>query len=167
VCRTDAILSGDAVKDYPNLATSPRSPGSSYLQNAIYGVRCVPAVFVGALGAQNLLDAEACRPNNAAEYKSLVALHPTTQNWPAWVSRTTSAWGLPTGGSQVFSGSQHLGYRRQKTGKLTALVETEQFRAAVSYARDLWTAGIFHPNAMQYNLVSAGTTSQQAIRVPL
>ena len=42
-----------------------------------------------------------------------------------------------------------------KTGKLTAHVETEQFRAAVSYAKDLWNAGIFHPNAMQYNLVSA------------
>ena len=34
-------------------------------------------------------------------------------------------------------------------------METDQFRAAVSYARDLWSAGIFHPNAMQYNLVSA------------
>ena len=29
--------------------------------------------------------------------------------------------------------------------------------AAVGYARDLWSAGIMHPNAMQYNLVSART----------
>jgi ABC-type glycerol-3-phosphate transport system substrate-binding protein len=41
------------------------------------------------------------------------------------------------------------------TGKLTSTFETEQFRAAVGYAHDLWTAGVIHPNAQQYNLVSA------------
>jgi putative aldouronate transport system substrate-binding protein len=42
-----------------------------------------------------------------------------------------------------------------KTGKLTYTLETEQYRAAVGFARDLWAAGGYHPNALQYNLVSA------------
>jgi putative aldouronate transport system substrate-binding protein len=43
----------------------------------------------------------------------------------------------------------------QSTGKLTSTVETDQFRAAVRYARDLWAAGAYDPDALQYNLVSA------------
>jgi putative aldouronate transport system substrate-binding protein len=42
-----------------------------------------------------------------------------------------------------------------KTGTLTAAIETEQFKAAVGYARDLWSAKVYHQNALQYNLVSA------------
>jgi putative aldouronate transport system substrate-binding protein len=38
---------------------------------------------------------------------------------------------------------------------LTHAIETDQFRAAVSYARDLWSAGAYDPDALQYNLVSA------------
>jgi putative aldouronate transport system substrate-binding protein len=43
----------------------------------------------------------------------------------------------------------------EATGKLTYTLETDQYRAAVSYARELWAAGVYHPNALQYNLVSA------------
>ena len=41
------------------------------------------------------------------------------------------------------------------TGKLTHTSETPQFKASIEYARDLWQAGVYHPNALQYNLVSA------------
>ena len=44
-----------------------------------------------------------------------------------------------------------------KTGKLTWSVETDAYEAAVAYARDLWSAVLYHPNALQYNLVSART----------
>ena len=35
-------------------------------------------------------------------------------------------------------------------GKLIKDVETEEFKAAVGFARDLWAAGVWHPNSPTY-----------------
>jgi putative aldouronate transport system substrate-binding protein len=40
-------------------------------------------------------------------------------------------------------------------GKLTRLYETDQYRAALEYARDLWAAELFEPGAPGYNTISA------------
>jgi len=52
-------------------------------------------------------------------------------------------------------GAPNLWALDEQSGKLTYTAETEQYKAAVAYARDLWAAGAYHPNALQYNLVSA------------
>jgi putative aldouronate transport system substrate-binding protein len=38
---------------------------------------------------------------------------------------------------------------------LTRLFETDQFKAALGYARDLWAAGLYEPGASGYNTLSA------------
>jgi putative aldouronate transport system substrate-binding protein len=46
------------------------------------------------------------------------------------------------------------------SGKLIKDYETEQYRAAVGYARDLWAAGVFHPDSRTLT----GTTLSTALR---
>jgi putative aldouronate transport system substrate-binding protein len=152
-------LSGDAVKDYPNLANfSTLAWKQVVYNNAIYGVPVPYPLYLWVHWAhQNLLDDDGlARPKNAAEYKSL-GQHFTRPNLnlAGLGVENNVGMGITNGWLSGIFGVPNIWGLDDKTGKLTALVETDQFRAAVSYARDLWTAGIFHPNAMQYNLVSA------------
>jgi putative aldouronate transport system substrate-binding protein len=41
------------------------------------------------------------------------------------------------------------------SGKFTATFETDQYKAATAYVRDLYAAGIFHPDSSNYNTLSA------------
>ena len=152
-------LSGDAVKDYPNLANFPALSWTQVIyNNAIYGVPVPYPLYLWVHWVhQNLLDEEGlARPKNADEYKKL-GQHFTRpeQNLAGMGVENNVGMGVTNGWLTGIFGAPNIWGLDEKTGKLTATVETEQFRAAVGYARDLWTAGIFHPNAMQYNLVSA------------
>ena len=152
-------LSGDAVKDYPNLANfAPISWKQVIYNNAIYGVPVPYPLYLWVHWVhQNLLDEESLmRPKNADEYKQL-GQHFTRpdQNLAGMGVENNVGMGVTNGWLSGIFGMPNIWALDDKTGKLTAHVETDQFRAAVSYARDLWTSGIFHPNAMQYNLVSA------------
>src|SRR5258708_1126119 len=42
-----------------------------------------------------------------------------------------------------------------KNGKFTATFETDQYKAATAYVKDLYTAGIFHLDSSNYNTISA------------
>jgi putative aldouronate transport system substrate-binding protein len=152
-------LSGDAVKEYPNLANFPAISWKQVIyNNAIYGVPVPYPLFLWVHWVhQNLLDDEGlARPTNADEYKKL-AQHFTRpdQNLAGMGVENNVGMGVTNGWLTGIFGAPNIWSYDEKSGKLTAHVETEQFRAAVGYARDLWQAGVFHPNAMQYNLVSA------------
>lgn len=152
-------LSGDAVKDYPNLANFPTIAWKSVVyNNAIYGVPVPYPLYLWVHWVhQNLLDQDNVgRPKNAAEYKQ-VAQHFTRpdQNLYGLGSENNVGLGVTNGWLTGIFGAQNNWALDDKTGKLSHSVETDQFRAAVSYARELWLAGVYHPNAMQYNLVSA------------
>jgi putative aldouronate transport system substrate-binding protein len=152
-------LSGDAIKEYPNLANFPTLAWKQVIfNNAIYGVPVPYPLYLWVHWAhQNLLDADGlARPKNADEYKKL-GQHFTRpdQNLAGMGVENNVGMGVTNGWLTGIFGAPNIWGLDDKTGKLTATVETEQFRAAVGYARDLWSAGIFHPNAMQYNLVSA------------
>ena len=41
------------------------------------------------------------------------------------------------------------------TGKFSATFETDQYKAATAYVRDLYAAGTFHPDSSSYNTLSA------------
>jgi putative aldouronate transport system substrate-binding protein len=152
-------LSGDAVKEYPNLANFPTLAWKQVIyNNAIYGVPVPYPLYLWVHWVhQNLLDDEGLsRPKNAEEYKNL-GQHFTRPDQNLWGmgAENNVGLGVTNGWLSGIFGMPNIWALDEKTGKLTAHVETEQFRAAVSYAKDLWNAGIFHPNAMQYNLVSA------------
>ncbi|HLZ29271.1 MAG TPA: hypothetical protein VKV73_18295 [Chloroflexota bacterium] len=152
-------LGGDAVKDYPNLANFPTLAWKQVIyNNGIYGVPVPYPLYLWVHWVhQNLLDDDGlARPNNAADYKKL-GQHFTRpeQNLAGMGVENNVGMGVTNGWLTGIFGAPNIWALDDRTGKLTATVETDQFRAAVSYARDLWNAGIFHPNAMQYNLVSA------------
>ncbi len=152
-------LSGDAVKDYPNLANFPALSWKQVIyNNAIYGVPVPYPLFLWVHWVhQNLLDEEGlARPTNADEYKKLGQhFSRPEQNLAGMGVENNVGMGVTNGWLTGIFGAPNIWAFDEKSGKLTAAVETDEFKAAVGYARELWTAGIFHPNAMQYNLVSA------------
>jgi putative aldouronate transport system substrate-binding protein len=152
-------LSGDAVKDYPNLANFPTLAWSRVVYgNSIYGVPVPYPQFLWVHWVhQNLLDEEGLsRPKNAAEYKKLAQnLTRPDQNLYGLGVENNVGMGTTNGWLSGIFGAPNIWGLDEKTGKLTHTIETEEFRAAVSYARELWGAGVMHPNGLQYNLVSA------------
>jgi putative aldouronate transport system substrate-binding protein len=152
-------LSGDAIKDYPNLANLPTIAWRQMVfDNAIYGIPCSNSLFLWAHWVQqDLLDAEGlAAPRTADEYKQL-ATHFTRPDQGLYGLGVENNQGMGTlnGWLTGIFGTPNGWVLDQKTGKLTHSYETDQFRAAVSYARDLWSAGAYDPDALQYNLVSA------------
>jgi putative aldouronate transport system substrate-binding protein len=152
-------LSGDAIKDYPNLANIPTIAWRQMVfNNAIYGIPCPTSLYLWVHWLQqDLLDTEGLpRPGTADEYKQL-ALHFTRpdQGMYGLGAEKDVGLGLTNGWITGIFGAPNFWQLDDRSGKLTYTAETEQFRAAVSYARDLWAAGAYHPNAMQYNLISA------------
>src|SRR5262249_51058663 len=141
-------------KDYPNLANFPTLAWKQVVyNNTIAGVPVPYPLYLWVhWGHQNLLDDDGlARPKNAQEYRTL-GEHFTKpdQNLAAMRVRNHVGMSVTNGWLTGIFGAPNIWSLNDKAGKLTATVETEQFRAAVSFAKELWTAGMFHPNAMQY-----------------
>ena len=152
-------LSGDAIKDYPNLANLPTIGWRQMVfDNAIYGIPCANSLYLWAHWIQqDLLDADGLAPPRTAdEYKQL-ALHFTRPDQGLYGLGVENNQGMGTlnGWLTGIFGTPNGWALDQNSGKLTNAIETDQFRASVSYARDLWAAGAYDPDALQYNLVSA------------
>ncbi|HEY2593811.1 MAG TPA: hypothetical protein VGK33_07915 [Chloroflexota bacterium] len=146
-------LSGDAAKDYPNLAAIPttawKNAGASY-QGKLYLVpihRYLPGqMFVknveawdGALG-QNYI------PKSADDFKRcLQALTRPQDGFYGIAAAQDSVMHLTTFAS-IFGAPN--GWGMDSSGKLTRDVETQQFKDATSYARDLFASGVFHPDSL-------------------
>ncbi|HEY3057730.1 MAG TPA: hypothetical protein VGL99_02020 [Chloroflexota bacterium] len=154
-------LSGDAIKDYPNLANFPTLAWRQVVfNNAIYGVPVPYPMFLWVHWVhQDLLDQDkAERPKNADDYKKLALQYTRpNQNLYGLGAENNVGMGVTNGWMTGIFGAPNVWSLDDKTGKLTGTVETEQYKAAVGYARDLWASGVYHPNALQYNLVSART----------
>lgn len=153
-------LSGDAVKEYPNLAAIPtRAWKTTVYDSKIYGVP-VPLrpYFWWYWVHQELLDrANLKQPTNAAELKSqLVQMtQPQQGQWGQGVEAgPIYAYGLWMGLFTSIFGAPN-NWAVDPNGKFTATFETDAYRNAVSYVRDLFAAGIFHPDSATYNTPSA------------
>ena len=152
-------LSGDAVKEYPNLANFPTLAWKQVVfNNAIYGVPVPYPLYLWVHWVhQNLLDDDGlARPTSFDEYKQL-ALHFTQpeRNLAGIGCENNVGMGTTNGWLTGIFGAPNIWSLDAPTGKLTSTFETDQFGAAVGAARDLWAAGAYHPNALQYNLISA------------
>ncbi len=152
-------LSGDAIKDYPNLANFPTLAWKQVIVNgAIYGVPVPYPLFLWVHWVhQNLLDTDGLdRPRTADDYTKL-AQHFTRpdQNLFGLGVENNVGMGTTNGWVSGIFGAPNIWSLDANSGKLTSTFETDQFRACVSYMRDLWNLGVVDPNALQYNLVSA------------
>jgi putative aldouronate transport system substrate-binding protein len=155
-------LGGDAVKDYPNLANIPTPCwAETVVGGAIYGVPVPRAPFLNAfLVRQDLVDQAQLRlPTSSDEFKRfLIALTNAQQNRYGLASAGFFGLGSQSPLLMVFGAPNNWGL--DSSGKLVKDYETEQYKAAVSYARELWSAGVFHPDTRTLN----GTTLSTALR---
>ena len=152
-------LSGDGIKDYPNLANIPTIAWRQMVfDNTLYGIPRSNSMYLWAHWVQqDLLDAEGLSdPRTADEYKQL-ATHFTRPDQSLYGLGVENNEGMGTlnGWLTGIFGTPNTWALDKSSGKLTHAIETDQFRAAVSYGRDLWSAGAYDPDALQYNLVSA------------
>ncbi len=158
-------LSGDAVKDYPNLAAIPTLAWKSVTyHNKIFGV---PVSFPLVPGTvlwvhQEMLDAKGLgRPRSTDDFKSMLQ---TIRDPDAGVFGI----GASVQGAETTSGAFDLGlyqmyfgapnnWKRNADGTLMRSFETDEYKAAVGYARDLVGSGLYHPDSPTLNQVSVRT----------
>ena len=156
------FIGGDAVKDYPNLANIPTPCwAESVVNGAVYGVPVPRAPFLNTfLVRQDLVDqAGLTQPTSADEFKKfLVALTKSQQNQFGVASAGFFGLGPQAPLLMIFGAPNN--WSLDSSGKLVKDYETDQYKAAVSFARDLWTAGVWHPDSRTLT----GTTLSTALR---
>jgi putative aldouronate transport system substrate-binding protein len=156
------FLAGDAVKDYPNLANIPTPCwAETVLSGSIYGVPVPRAPFLNAfLVRQDLVDqAQLQLPTSADEFKTfLVTLTKAQQNQFGIAS--AGFFGLSPQSPLLMVFGAPNNWRLDPSGKLIKDYESDEYRAAVGFARDLWSAGAWHPDTKTLT----GTTLSTALR---
>lgn len=159
------FLSGDAVKEFPNLAAMPtRAWKSVTYKNKIFGVPVAFPLVPGTVlwNHQEMLDdAGLTPPKNTDDFKSLLE---------ALKKPDIGQYGIGASvqGAETTSGAFDLGmysaffnapnnWKIDAAGKLTRSFETDEYKSAVAYARDLVAAGLYHPDSPTFNQVSVRT----------
>lgn len=147
------FLAGDAAKDYPNLAAIPtqawKNAGCAY-QGRLYLIpihRYLPGqMFVKNVSAWDADLGQNYVPKNADDFKRVLqALTKPQQGFYGIAAAQDSVMHLATFAS-IFGAPN--GWRMDAGGKLVKDVETQEFKDATAYARDLYAAGVFHPDSL-------------------
>jgi putative aldouronate transport system substrate-binding protein len=150
-------LSGDAIKDYPNLAHyTSYTWRSGVVDGKIYAIPIArPPIGTELMYRPDLFEKAGITmdkaPANADDFKRmLVALTRPQEN----------QWGIAANQASYFSTTPNNAFtsifrvpnnwKLDASGKLIKDVETDEFKAAVGFSRDLWTAGVWHPNTPTY-----------------
>jgi putative aldouronate transport system substrate-binding protein len=90
-------------------------------------------------------------PKNADDFKRMLKqLTRPDQNQWGIASGGTSTFGLNSGSALLAVFRAPNNWLLDSSGKLVKDYETDEFRAAVGFARDLWAAGLYHPNTPTY-----------------
>jgi putative aldouronate transport system substrate-binding protein len=154
-------LSGDAVKDYPNLAALPTRPWTTTVFNGkIYGVpQPLRPFFWWHWVHQELLDQTGLQqPNDAQDWKKQLQqlTNPQKKTWGTGVEGGPQyAFGVVNGlMTSIFKAPNNWSVD-PATGKFTAAQETDQFKAAVAFTQELYKAGVFDPDGTGWNTLSA------------
>jgi putative aldouronate transport system substrate-binding protein len=152
------LVSGDAVKDYPNLANIPtRAWKSTVFNGGIYGLPITLPVFFWVLWyhAELLEQASLAVPRTADEFKkTLQAL--TKNGMYGFGSENNTGFSVGAGLFPAMFGAPN-NWQIDSNGKWTKDFETDQYKAAVGYARDLWAAGVYHPDSVNWDVLTART----------
>jgi len=150
-------LSGDAIKDYSNLANfSTYTWRSAAIAGKLYAIPSARAPIGTALAyRKDLFDQAGIQmdnaPRSADDFKRILQqlTHPDQNQWGI-AAGGTSTFGLNSGSAFLSIFRTPNNWKLDSTGKLIKDYETEEFKAAVSFARDLWSAGLYHPNTTSY-----------------
>lgn len=141
----DEHLSGDAVKDYPNLANVPTRTWKSAVYNGkLYGIP-IPRGAVGGYNfiRQDLFEAKGVSP----EPKSFDELLETCKELTDPKKRQWAFGRWDQVRSFVRIQNDEPNGWLNEGGKLTNAYETEQFKQTVADRTKLWKAGVVHPDS--------------------
>jgi putative aldouronate transport system substrate-binding protein len=151
------FLGGDAIKEFPNLANfSTYTWRSGVFDGKIYAIPSARAPIGTAIAyRKDLFDQAGIQmdkaPKNADEFKRILqALTRPDQNQWGIAAGGTSYFGLNTGSALLGVFKTPNNWRLEPSGKLVKDYETDEFKTAVAFARDLWAAGLYHPNTPTY-----------------
>lgn len=146
-------LSGDAVKDYPNLAGIPTYAWkAARIRGRIFAVPLPRPVFASPLlMRQDLLDAAGLQqPTSTEEFEALCTelTDPKAGRW-ALGSDDVNAYDIGIF-AQLFGAPMR--WRAASDGSLVKDYETEEYASAVEFAAKLSKAGYFHPESSTVNI---------------
>ena len=156
------FVSGDAIKEWPNLAALPTLGWKGMVYNGkIFAVPLVQHLFYwGLWGHQELLEQNSLDwPTSADDFKRILAslTHPQQNQWGIGVeSGNRYAYGLTNVGGTVWPAIMGApnNWAMASDGTFTKDWETEQFKAAVALARDVVAAGSVDPNTNYSSLTA-------------
>lgn len=144
-------LAGDSIKDYPNLANIPTAVwqkantqinGHLWLTPVPRPLFATGSVLYYNKGVWDREIGPDYTPRNAEDFKRvLTQLNRPAENRYA-IAVSGSGFGM-LGFSQIFNAPNSW---RLEGGQLIKDREAEEFKAAVGFVRDLFVAGLFHPN---------------------
>jgi putative aldouronate transport system substrate-binding protein len=147
-------LSGDAVKDYPNLANySTYSWRTAVVDSRIYCVPASRAPFGSVFAYRaDIFDQAGVGitnpPRDADEFKRLLgAINRPQSNQFAIAATSTTYFGLNSGSPLLGLFRAPTNWRVDSSGKLVKDFETDEYAAAVGFARDLFAAGLYYPDS--------------------
>lgn len=151
-------LAGDAVKGYPNLGKLSNlhlEGAGRRLQQQIFGVPVVRTIAWYDLQVrQDLAECAGAGLIKSADDFSRALKAVTRPNDNVWGIADQNFALTPILAAQMFGAPNN--WTLDSSGKLVKDYGTEPFKAGIGYLRDLWAAGVYHPNTPTYTNVSAG-----------
>jgi putative aldouronate transport system substrate-binding protein len=154
-------LAGDAAKDYPNLAAIPTPAwknsicavdGTLYLVPIHRQMTSIPPYGGNFFKNVDMWDTELGQdfvPKNGEDFKKALATltHPQENRWGIGSFGTNATlFGLGCF-AQMFGAPNN--WKLDASGKLVKDRETEEYKAAVGYMRDLFASGVYWPDSVQ------------------
>jgi putative aldouronate transport system substrate-binding protein len=152
-------LSGDAVKDYPNLANLPTLAWKSTVYNgAIMGVpppRSAPSSVLYVNKTRYDQEIGGTLPRNSDDWKRILIqlTNPQAGHWGIAAGGAGFGFGVGAAWYPGMFGAPNT-WQLDSGGKLTHARETDQFKAAIGFVRDLFAAGVYHPNSGNYGALA-------------
>jgi putative aldouronate transport system substrate-binding protein len=146
-------LSGDAIKDYPNLANLPSTAWPPMVFNN--KIMAVPVAAGGVRTSPLLLarwgDLEKAGITSISSPDEFLGIARQLNNpgtrWALGANRLIEWLAMVYGAPNMW---------RESGGKFTRDYETPEFKEAVAYHRALWDAGLFHPDSATLSGSPAG-----------
>ncbi len=158
------FIGGDLINAYPNLAALPTSAWRQGMYDGVlYGVPLVrpPLQYTWFYNRTRFDAVGASQPNNADDFTRILKALTNPQQNQFGIGALAPTFGLVNTGMgdvpQLAMFGTPNNWRVDSAGKLTKDIETEEFRAALGYVRDLYAAGVYYPDQLN------NSTAQQAL----
>lgn len=145
------LVSGDAIKAYPNLAgLPPYAWRNAVFNNRIYAVPSVRQSISGAIlfGKGALLDGVGgINFRDSTDFLKVMQQLTTDSQWGIGATSGAAANGIPGLLTYFLESFGAPNVWREANGTLTKDWETDEFKSAVAFVRQLWDSGVVQPDA--------------------